>query len=244
MVYHVLLEAIHKHIFTQAFSRDSSEDQSKVRKVLRRAEKCNGAYTTATSNGARLAVYPCAHECHCRCLATYAGEPLLFPRESAYVAATKNRSGRDCGAWWEFFWVFRASLFLSLALRTRDPVFPSSKPKLRYSLALCFPRKRSLRRFVSEGEAVVTNFTPPPSTLILVRENTIRGSCRFNGEFSANNPPRKSARCFPYFLMKFFFFPNINICCKIYLFFIVWRLEICLQISVWVYMYNSKNICN
>lgn len=83
-----------------------------------------------------------------------------------------------------FFFLGRGGVFpppfsLPLAPLPRSGFFffsPSSKPKL-LSLAPLFPtRKRSLRRFVSEGEAVVTNFAPPPSTLILIRENTIRGS--------------------------------------------------------------------
>lgn len=123
----------------------------------------------------------CARECRCRCwLATYAGEPLLFPRESAYVVATKKRSGRDCGGrkrdcergerereggtFFSFVFPVFHSLFPSLARLARGLLFPSAKPKPRpVTTRPLFPtRKRSLRRFVSEGDAVVTNFAPPP----------------------------------------------------------------------------------
>lgn len=139
------------------------------------------------------------------CLTTYAGEPLLFPRESAYVAATKKRSGRDCGEravresvfFSDFLQLFLAPLFFllapsfirSLARSFRSLVWfclpPTSKPNSPLLSRPLFPtRKRSLRCFVSEGETVVTNFAPQPSLDFNSRSR--KHNSRYQREFSAN----------------------------------------------------------
>lgn len=90
-----------------------------------------------------------------------------------------------------FFWSFSPAYFLLPVpfARSAFSLLETEAPLLSRPL---FPtRKRSLRRFVSEGEAVVTNFAPPPSTLILIRENTIRGSAvaGLTENFLPTNPP-------------------------------------------------------
>jgi len=126
--------------------------------VLRRAEKCNGAYhCDRQRHGSARA--------GCRCLTTYAGGPLLFPRESAYVAAMKKRSGRDCGA--------RACLslcllfFLLFSFRVFPPAFrvpfrPRSRfprARARSSFFAVKPKPLLLSRpFVSHARALITSF--------------------------------------------------------------------------------------
>lgn len=122
-----------------------------------------------------------------------------------------------------FLEFFPRFFFPSRSLRSRGLVFPSSKPKPRLLSRPLFPtRKRSLRRFVSEGEAVVTNFAPPPSTLILIRENTIRGSAvaGLTENFLPTNPPWKIRSMFSTFFNETDLFPNLtnNVFCLMHLY--------------------------
>ena len=191
----------HRHITMNTTHKDSCFRTVKIlAKIRAKCRKCWGVLknatvpTTATSNGAQLTVHLWARECRCRCLATYASKPLLFPRESAYVAATKKRSEEiaECDDFFfflEFSPLFSLTLYLASFARFGFSLLETEATLLSRPL---FPtRKRSLRRFVSEGEAVVTNFTPPPSTLILIRENTIRGSAAagLTENFLPTNPP-------------------------------------------------------
>lgn len=90
-----------------------------------------------------------------------------------------------------FFLEFFPLFFLLLAPLTRSGFSLFEVEALLLSRPLFPTRKRSLRRLVSEGEAIVTNFAPPPSTLILIRENTIRGSAAagLTENFLPTNPP-------------------------------------------------------
>lgn len=105
-----------------------------MQKVLRCAKKFNSTYRDK-QRLARFAVYSYlwARECRCRRLATYVDESLRFPRKSAYVAATKKRSGRDCtgcSSKREFPFLFLFLAFLSfLRFYSRVLVFLSPKPK-------------------------------------------------------------------------------------------------------------------
>jgi len=144
-------------------------------------------------------------------------------------------------SFFEFFSLLSFSFARAPHARSGFSFFETETPLLSCPL---FPtRKRSLRRFVSEGEAVVTNFTPPPSTLILVRENTIRGSAGLTENFLPANPPRKSTRCFSHFLMKLFFFfkskhmlQNTSVShCLDLIYILKYQFG---------FIYNSKNVCN
>lgn len=66
-----------------------------------------------------------------------------------------------------FFGVFPVSSFFRSRARSGFSLLETEASLLSFTPLLSRPlfptRKRSLRRFVSEGEAVVTNFAPPPT---------------------------------------------------------------------------------
>lgn len=183
----------HTKTLMPSYSKDFGEDQSEVWKVLRRAEKCNGAY------------YCDKQRCAACGISVSARMPLPmsgYVREQTTSLPTRKcLRRRDEEAFGKrlrsaargfFFGVFPRSFFppsLAPFARSGFSLLETEAPLLSRPL---FPtRKRSLRRFVSEGEAVVTNFAPPPSTLILIRENTIRGSAAagLTENFPPTNPP-------------------------------------------------------
>lgn len=132
------------HIFTRARSAEI------LAKIRAKCGKCWGVLknattpTTATSNGALLAVYgvfvcarmPLPMSGYVR------GRTTSLPTRKCLRRRDEEAFGKRLRSVVRVFLSFsRYSLFPLLALRTRDPIFPSSKPKLRYSFALCFPRE-------------------------------------------------------------------------------------------------------
>lgn len=181
-------------------------------KVLRRAEKCNDAYYCDKQ---RRAAYSAS-------VSTRISLPMSgYVREQTTSLLTRKcLRRRDEEAFGKrlrsaafFFWSFsRFFLLLYLASFAQSgfSLLETEAPLLSRPL---FPtRKRSLRRFVSEGEAVVTNFAPPPSTLILIRENTIRGSAAagLTENFLPTNPPWKIRSMFSTFFNEIDLLPKIN----------------------------------
>lgn len=156
------------HAYVHAYVRHSGsliEISVKIggaRKVLSRAEKCNGAYHCDKQ---RRRVPPAAARL-LQCIRARArantvadagwlrtrGEPLLFPRENAYVVvvayATKKRSGRDCGE--------------RTRQRKREREYVGSFPLRFFSFStLFFHRSRAVCFFPSRNRSPDAQHHPP-----------------------------------------------------------------------------------
>lgn len=167
---------------------------------MRRAEKCNDAYWRQTTAACGVSVCVCARarECRCQCLTTYAGEPLLFPYESAYVAADEEAFEKRLRSTVRerarerklllFFQVFPSALLPRPHGHASSRAHARSGFSLRRSeteapLLPLFPHAKALItsfRVRRRGHSLLISPCPPaPRALILVRENAVRPGGRF-----------------------------------------------------------------